>query len=123
MLLNLSILLGAIFILFIASILLWIKWRKINLFLFVLLITILSLCLIGVVKYSFLDSTRFDSNSLILKESDSDFVSHGQSILFKLKSWNRILRGKKPIYTTSGGVQIIVDPIGEDKSIKLFKRF
>ena len=34
-----------------------------------------------------------------------------------------MLRGKKPIYITSGGSQISVDPIGDEKAIKLFKRF
>jgi len=56
-------------------------------------------------------------------EADSEFVSRGKAILNSLKSWNKILRGKKPIYTTTGGTQISMDPISNEKSIKLFKRF
>ena len=41
----------------------------------------------------------------------------------KLKSWNRIIRGKKPIYTTKGGSQIKVNPFSDKQSIKLIKPF
>jgi hypothetical protein len=56
-------------------------------------------------------------------DADLEFTSRGEDVLGTLKSWNKILRGKKPIYTTSGGSQISMDSIGEEKSIKLFKRF
>ena len=54
---------------------------------------------------------------------DSELVGGGESILDKLKLWNKILRGKKPIYTAKGGTQIKVNPIGDEKSIKLIKPF
>ena len=54
---------------------------------------------------------------------DSELVGSGESILDKLKLWNKILRGKKPIYTTNSGTQIKVNPIGDEKFIKLFKPF
>ena len=56
-------------------------------------------------------------------ETDSNSISRGEVILDSLKSWNKMLRGKKPIYVTSGGSQITLDPIGDEKSIKLFKHF
>ena len=56
-------------------------------------------------------------------EVDAESDSRGKAILNSLKSWNKMLRGKKPIYITSGGSQISVDPIGNEKSIKFFKRF
>jgi hypothetical protein len=56
-------------------------------------------------------------------EADYKSISRGEAILDSLKSWNKKLRGKKPIYETSGGSQISVDSIGDEKSIKLFKRF
>ena len=56
-------------------------------------------------------------------EDDFKSISRGEIILDSLKSWNKKLRGKKPIYITSGGSQISVDPIGDEKAIKLFKRF
>ena len=75
-------------------------------------------------KYSILGSMRLDSIPTAMNsETDSKFVSRGEAILESLKSWNKMLRGKKPIYTTSGGSQISVDPIGDEKAIKLFKRF
>ena len=54
---------------------------------------------------------------------DSELVGGGESILDKLKLWNKILRGKKPFYTAKGGTQIKVNPIGDEKSIKLIKPF
>ena len=56
-------------------------------------------------------------------EVDTKSISRGEIILDSLKSWSKKLRGKKPIYITSGGSQILVDPIGDEKAIKLFKRF
>ena len=56
-------------------------------------------------------------------EADSKSISRGEIILDSIKSWNKKLRGKKPIYITSGGSQISVDTIGDEKAVKLFKRF
>jgi len=56
-------------------------------------------------------------------EADSVLVIRGSTILESLKSWNKMLRGKKPVYISTGGSQISVDPIGDEKSIKFFKRF
>ena len=41
----------------------------------------------------------------------------------KLKRWNKMIRGKRPIYTTKTGTNIKVDPFGGEKSIKLNKSF
>ena len=54
---------------------------------------------------------------------DSELVGGGESILDKLKLWNKVLRGKKPIYTAKGGTQIKVNPIGDEKSFNLIKPF
>jgi len=54
---------------------------------------------------------------------DSELVGGSESIPDKLKLWNKVLRGKKPIYTAKGGTQIKVNPIGDEKSIKLIKPF
>ena len=56
-------------------------------------------------------------------DDNPELVGGGESILDKLKLWNKILRGKKPIYTTNSGTQIKVNPIGDEKSIKLIKPF
>ena len=61
--------------------------------------------------------------SIIVLDNNPEIVSSGESTLDKLKRWNKIIRGKKPIYTTKGGTQFNVNPIGDEKSIKLFKPF
>ena len=124
MLLNQLVLWGSIILFICVSIFLWIRWRKIGSFLLVLITAILFINSFGIAKYSILGSMRLDSIPTAMNsETDSKFVSRGEAILDSLKSWNKILRGKKPIYITSGGSQISVDPIGDEKAIKLFKRF
>ena len=124
MLLNQLVLWGSVILFICVSIFLWIRWRKIGSFLLVLITAILFINSFGIAKYSILGSMRLDSIPTAMNAvTDSKFVSRGEAILDSLKSWNKILRGKKPIYITSGGSQISVDPIGDEKAIKLFKRF
>lgn len=124
MLLNQLVLWGSVILFICVSIFLWIRWRKIGSFLLVLITAILFINSFGIAKYSILGSMRLDSIPTAMNsETDSKFVSRGEAILDSLKSWNKILRGKKPIYITSGGSQISVDPIGDEKAIKFFKRF
>ena len=124
MFINQLALWGCIILFICASIFLWIKWRKIGLPLLVLIIALSFINFFGIAKYSILGSMRLES---ILEpmnlETDSKFVNRGETILDSLKNWNKIIRGKKPIYITSGGSQISVDSIGDQKSIKLLKHF
>ena len=124
MLLSQLVFWGYICLFIYASIFLWIKWRKIGSPLLVLIIALSFINAFGVAKYSILGSMRLNSipKAMNLK-ADYKSISRGEAILDSLKSWNKKLRGKKPIYETSGGSQISVDPIGDEKSIKLFKRF
>ena len=106
------------------SIFLWIKWRKVGAPLLILIIVISFIYSFGMAKYSILGSMRLYSIPKVMNlEANSKSISRGEIILDSLKSWNKKLRGKKPIYITSGGSQISVDPIGDEKAIKLFKRF
>ena len=124
MLLNQLVLWASVILFICVSIFLWSRWRKIGSFLLVLITALLFINSFGIAKYSILGSMRLDSIPIAMNsETDSKFVSRGEAILDSLKSWNKILRGKKPIYITSGGSQISVDPIGDEKSIKFFKRF
>ena len=124
MLLNQLVLWASVILFICVSIFLWSRWRKIGSFLLVLITAILFINSFGIAKYSILGSMRLDSIPIAIDlEDDSVFVSRGEAILDSLKSWNKILRGKKPIYTTTGGTQISMDPISNEKSIKLFKRF
>jgi hypothetical protein len=124
MLLNQLVLWGSVILFICVSIFLWSRWRKIGSFLLVLITALLFINSFGIAKYSILGSMRLDSIPIAMNsETDSKFVSRGEAILESLKNWNKMLRGKKPIYITSGGSQISVDPIGDEKSIKFFKRF
>ena len=124
MLLNQLVLWGSVILFICVSIFFWIRWRKIGSFLLVLITAILFINSFGIAKYSILGSMRLDSIPTAMNsEADSKFVSRGEAILDSLKSWNKMLRGKKPFYVTSGGTQISVKPIGDEKAIKLFKRF
>ena len=124
MLLNHLVLWGTIILFICTSIFLWIKWQKIGSPLLVLIIALSFINSFGVAKYSILGSMRLNSIPKVTNlEADSKSTSRGEVILDSLKSWNKMLRGKKPIYVTSGGSQITVDPIGDEKSIKLFKLF
>ena len=124
MLLNQLVLWASVILFICVSIFLWSRWRKIGSFLLVLITALLFINFFGIAKYSILGSMRLDSIPIAMNsETDSKFVSRGEAILESLKNWNKMLRGKKPIYITSGGSQISVDPIGDEKSIKFFKRF
>ena len=124
MLLNQLVLWGSVILFICVSIFLWIRWRKIGSFLLVLITAILFINSFGIAKYSILGSMRLNSIPKVMNlEADSKSVSRGEVILDSLKSWNKMLRGKKPIYITSGGSQISVDSISDEKAIKLFKRF
>ena len=124
MLINQLALWGSICLFLFASIFLCVKWQKIGSPLLVLIICVSFIYSFGIAKYSILGSMRLDSISTVMDlEAESEFHSRGKAILNSLKSWNKMLRGKKPIYITSGGSQISVDPIGNEKSIKFFKRF
>ena len=124
MLMNKLIIVLALCFFVCASIFIWIKLRKIGSPLLILIIGILFIFFLGVSKLLIVGSMRLDPyQPVTIFESNSEFNSRGDEILGSLKSWSKILRGKKPIYTTKGGSQISLDPIGDEKSIKLFKRF
>ena len=124
MLLHQLALWGAIILFLSVSIFLWLKWQKIGSPLLVLIIVISFIYSFGIAKYSILGSMRLNAIPIIMDlDADSESVSRGKVIFDSLKSWNKILRGKKPIYISTGGSQISVDSIGDEKSIKLFKRF
>jgi len=70
------------------------------------------------------DSFNHDISSEVVNLGDnSKSISTGKAILNRLKSLNKKLRGKEPVYITNDGYQIIVDSFGNEKSIKAYKRF
>ena len=124
MLLNQLMFLGILFLFIYVLILLRRTYRKIATTVLVLLLAILVISLAGTIKFTIFDSMNLDLNPSIMDLDDNrELVGGGESILDKLKLWNKILRGKKPIYTTNSGTQIKVNPIGDEKSINLIKPF
>jgi hypothetical protein len=124
MLLNQLIFFGILFLFIYVLILLRRMYRKIATTVLVLLLAILVISLAGTIKFSIFDSRNLDLNPSIMDSDDNpELVGGGESILDKLKLWNKILRGKKPIYTTNSGTQIKVNPIGDEKSINFIKPF
>ena len=78
--------------------------------------------------------TRIDDDDEVIMKSyycvDGSFnkvdkapIINSSILVNKLKSMNKILRGKKPIYSTNGGTQIKIEPFDEEKSIILNKLF
>ena len=124
MLLNQLMFFGILSLFIYVLILLRRTYRKIATTVLVLLLAILVISLAGTIKFSIFDSMNLDLNPSIMDLDDNrELVGGGESILDKLKLWNKILRGKKPIYTTNSGTQIKVNPIGDEKSINLIKSF
>ena len=124
MLLNQLIFFSILFLCVYFSIQLRRMYRKIGMILLVLTLVVFVISVAGTIKFSILDSMNLDLNpSIIVLDNNPEIVSSGESTLDKLKRWNKIIRGKKPIYTTKGGTQFNVNPIGDEKSIKLFKLF
>ena len=124
MLLNQLMFFGILSLFIYVLILLRRTFRKIATTVLVLLLAILVISLAGTIKFSISDSMNLDLNPSIMDLDDNrELVGGGESILDKLKLWNKILRGNKPFYTAKGGTQIKVNPIGDEKSIKLIKPF
>ena len=124
MLLNQLMFFGILSLFIYVLILLRRTYRKIATTVLVLLLAILVISLAGTIKFSIFDSMNLDLNPSIMDLNDNpELVGGDESILDKLKLWNKILRGKKPIYTTNSGTQIKVNPIGDEKSINLIKPF
>ena len=124
MLLNQLMFFGILSLFIYVLILLRRTYRKIATTVLVLLLAILVISLAGTIKFTIFDSMNLDLNPSIMDSDDNrELVGGGESILDKLKLWNKILRGKKPIYTTNSGTQIKVNPIGDEKSINLIKPF
>ena len=61
-------------------------------------------------------------DGVALKRAEVSFSSDRERF-FKLKRWNRMLLGKRPIYSTRSGTNIKIDTFGGEKSITVDKVF
>ena len=50
-------------------------------------------------------------------------ISKESERFLRLKRWNKMLMGKKPIYSTRSGTNIKIDTFGNEKSITVDKAF
>ena len=50
-------------------------------------------------------------------------ISKERERFIRLKRWNKMLVGKRPIYSTRSGTNIKIDTFGNDKSITVDKAF
>ena len=56
--------------------------------------------------------------------SQSDIVTNKASTqVLHFKRWNKMLRGKAPVYSTRSGTNLKIDTIGDKKSITIDKAF
>ena len=61
-----------------------------------------------------------DGEAIKINES---LISKGSPRLKKLKRWNKMLRGKGPVYSTRSGANLKIDTFGDEKSITIDKSF
>jgi len=54
----------------------------------------------------------------------SDMSTNKPSVIsLRFKRWNKALRGKGPVYTTSSGTNLKIDTFGDEKSITIDRAF
>ena len=59
----------------------------------------------------------------VATEKNETLISKSSPRLNKLKRWNKILRGKGPVYSTRSGANLKIDTVGDEKSITIDKSF
>ena len=57
-----------------------------------------------------------------LKKSETSIPQESERFL-RLKRWNKMLRGKRPVYSTRSGTSIKINTFGAEKSITVDKAF
>ena len=50
-------------------------------------------------------------------------TNQSSAISARLKRWNKALRGKGPVYSTSSGTNLKIDTFGDEKSITIDRAF
>jgi len=50
-------------------------------------------------------------------------TSKNSERFLKIKKWNKMLRGKRPVYSTRSGTNLRIDTFGGEKSITIDKNF
>ena len=59
----------------------------------------------------------------VASKMPDSLISKDSPRLKKLKRWNKMFRGKGPIYSTRSGANLKIDTFGDEKSITIDKSF
>jgi hypothetical protein len=70
-----------------------------------------------------INARGIECNDGVANKINESLVSKGSSRLNKFRRWNKMLRGKGPIYSTRSGANLKIDTFGEEKSITIDKSF
>ena len=69
------------------------------------------------------NAREIECNDGVATKINESLVYKGSSRLNKFRRWNKMLRGKGSIYSTSSGANLKIDTIGDQKSITIDKSF
>ena len=70
-----------------------------------------------------INAREIECNDGVATKKNESLISKDSPRLNKLKRWNKVLRGKGPIYSTRSGANLKIDTFGDEKSITIDKSF
>ena len=70
-----------------------------------------------------INAREIECNDGVATKINESLTSKASPRLKKLKRWNKILRGKGPVYSTRSGANLKIDTVGDEKSITIDKSF
>ena len=70
-----------------------------------------------------INAREIECNDGVATKKNESLISKDSPRLNKLKRWNKMLRGKGPIYSTRSGANLKIDTFGDEKSITIDKSF
>ena len=70
-----------------------------------------------------IESRKIICNKGVVIQRDGILISKDSGRFLKLKRWNKMFRGKRPLYSTRTGTNLRIDTFGGDKSISIDKNF
>ena len=70
-----------------------------------------------------INSREIECNDGVATKINESLISKDSPRVNKLKRWNKMFRGKGPIYSTRSGANLKIDTFGDEKSITIDKSF
>ena len=62
------------------------------------------------------------NNGIVVNESEIS-INKATTKTLRFKRWNKMLRGKGPVYSTRSGTNLKIDTFGDEKSITIDRAF